>query len=374
MKSKTSGKFRQEKNGKWSIDTKILINDEWKHLKRTGYRTLSDAKADYENMLDEFKQKNSIKELTFDDIIEDYKKMREITVTETTMGCDDSIYHKHLTDFFGKKISACLNKSFVQRWYSEMVNNIKLSYDKKSKIRTRFKNILLFAYNNKYIDAPTFQDCDIILYPIKNTKAPKKEKEVWDNADETKFLHYVKKTNLKDYVMFALFFNLGARISEFLAIQGKSINFDKGKITINQQIICSDGGAKLTERLKTRESYRDVIVYKSLMILLKDYVEEFDVKDNDFLFYTYTKSKPISKTEFRRKLYRYCDLADVPKITPHSSRHQQAIKLASVCENIQQLEAAARLLGHSPSMFANTYANHQKDSIQESLVEKIYNA
>ena len=90
------------------------------------------------------------------------------------------------------------------------------------------------------------------------------------------------------------------------------------------------------------------------------------------IYFNKSKKKPISRTEIRRKLYHYCELAEVPKITPHAMRHLKAVKLASVVSTTMELESASRLLGHSPSMFANTYANHQKEEIQESLVEKTY--
>ena len=95
------------------------------------------------------------------------------------------------------------------------------------------------------------------------------------------------------------------------------------------------------------------------------------LKDEDFIFFETDKSMPIARTTFRRRLYKYCELAGIPKIVPHTSRHMQATKLASVCRNGEEIEAAARRLGHSPEMFMNTYARHATDEKEEELLRRL---
>ena len=77
-------------------------------------------------------------------------------------------------------------------------------------------------------------------------------------------------------------------------------------------------------------------------------------------------------TELRRKLYKYAEMADIRKANPHALRHNQAVKLATICDTTEKVEIAAKRLGHSPSMFMNTYANHTNDAKQEELLSILY--
>lgn len=371
MKTKTRGLFKQLSDGSWSIDTKVKVNGEYKHFAKRGYRTLSDAKADYDRALNQFIQKNShvYEVLFFDDVINEYKKMRAVTVNDTTLITDNSIYNVYLYPYFkGKLIKDVFNPTTMKDWYERLAKNRNYSENKKGKVITRTKDILKFAYNHKYIDAETFQDCDVIMYPIKSSKKPK-EKTIWTQEEEEKFLSVVKDTSLKDYIMFKTFFSLGARIGEFLAIQGKG--FDGNMITINQQIVYTEDGFNLTSKLKTYESYRQVLLDTTTSQLLKQYVKDFNIKDNDFLFYSFKKNEPVSKTTFRRKLNYYCSEANVPIITPHCARHRKAVQLSSVSLSMSDLEIAAKMLGHSPSMFVDTYANHNTEKEQNRLLSRL---
>lgn len=371
MKTKTRGTFKQLSDGTWSIDTKVKINGEFRHFAKRGYRTLSDAKADYERALNNFKQKNShtYEILFFDDLINEYKKMRAITVNDTTLVCDNSVYNVYLYPYFkGKLIKDVFTPSVIRDWYEMLVKNKNYSDNKKSKVITRVKDILKFAYNHKHIDASTYQDCDVIMYPIKTSVKPK-EKTIWTQDEEDRFLSVVKETSLKDYIMFLTFFSLGARIGEFLAIQGKG--FDGNMITINQQVVYTEKGFHLTSKLKTYESYRQVLLDKETSNLLKQYIQDFKIKDEDFIFHSFKKDEPLSKTSFRRKLYYYCERANVPMITPHSARHRKAVQLSSVSLSMSDLEIAAKMLGHSPSMFVNTYANHNTEKEQNRLLKRL---
>jgi len=47
---------------------------------------------------------------------------------------------------------------------------------------------------------------------------------------------------------------------------------------------------------------------------------------------------------------------------------------ASVCHTGEEIEAAARRLGHSPEMFMNTYARHSSDETENKLLERLCDA
>jgi len=359
----------------WSIDTKIKVNDEWKHLKRTGYPTLSAAKADFERVKKEFIEKNSfyVRATTFEDLFAEYQDMRKVQVDISTMEIDKGIFKCHLLPkFAGKPIKDVFKQESIKYWYLTLINDTKISNARKSKIITRMKDLLKFAYMHKYISPETYQECDVEIYQVKYSKKPLTERVIWTPEEEQAFLEAIKVDD-RDYLMFRLFLLCSPRLGEFLALQPNCFDYDKKKITIKQQIkyISGNGKAVLTDKLKTHDSYRTIIITNSIAEELKNYIDTLGIADNEFLFFGITKTMPMGRTTFKRKLYKYCDLANVRRINPHASRHNQAVKLAAVCQTGEEIESAARRLGHSVSVFLETYANHKNDETESSLLNKI---
>ena len=60
-----------------------------------------------------------------------------------------------------------LIKITFKKWYQDLVSDNRYSNGVKSKVISRIKDIIKFAYTHKYIDAIMFQDCDVCLYQIK---------------------------------------------------------------------------------------------------------------------------------------------------------------------------------------------------------------
>ncbi len=371
------GAFRQEKDKTWTIDTKVKVDGVFKHFQKKGYSTLSSAKADFETQKELFIKKHSVhhKTVLFEDLLDKYKEMRRFTVDVSTLGCDQSIYNVYFLPYFkGKLIKDCLTREEISQWYKAIIDSPKYSNNKKSKIITRMKDLLKFSYMHEYIDAPTYQSCDVNLYQVKYKKTAEVERVIWTPEEERDFILATKENHI-DYIMFKLFLTTSPRIGEFLGLQANCFDHRKRKITIKQQVKNISGkGAVLTDKLKTHDSYRTIILTEELANLLEEYIRDFDIKPNEFLFYAYDKASPLSRNSFRRKLYKYCDMARVRRINPHASRHIQATKLASVCHTGTEIEAAARRLGHSPDMFMNTYARHTNDKVENQLLERLWDA
>lgn len=379
MKTKTKGAFVQCSDGTWMIDTKVKVDDTFKHFKRTGYPTLSAAKADFETEKAKFIQSKKISKteiILFEDLLEEYKKMRKIIVNVSTYSnCDESIYNVYFLPYFsGKLLKDCINKTFINNWYHSLVDTPKYSNNKKSKVITRMKDLLKFSYMHKYIDADTYQDCDVCLYQVKYSKTPMNERVIWSENEEKAFWDTVK-VNERDYLMFRVFFSCSPRIGEFLGLQPNCFDYAKRKIIIKQQVQNIVGeGIVLTDKLKSHESYRSILLTQEMADMLQDYITTLGIKSNEYIFFGDTKSLPMARTTFRRKLYMYCSNAGVRKINPHATRHLQAVKLCRVAKNGEEIEAAAHRLGHTPEMFMNTYAKHTNDDTENKLIERMCDA
>lgn len=350
----------------WVIDTKVKVNGVYRHLKKSGYDSYHAAKADFENVKQEFIEKNSfeLKRDTFDNLFYEYEKMRAVNIDVSTLETDRGIFRNYFPKFLGKNIKECFTACSIREWYNSLIDNNRISNGHKSKVITRMKDLLKFAYYHKYIDAVTYQDCDIEIYQVKYTKKPKTERVIWTAEEEYAF-HKATKANSKDFLMFNLFLVCSARLAEFLGLMPSCIDFRNKKLHIKQQLKNIAGqGRVLTEKLKTHESYRTVALSDQMLNDLSEYIKLNNIKDNDFLF-------NISKNTFRRKLYHYCEVAGVRKINPHASRHMMAVKLSKVATTGDLIIAAAGILGHSPETFMNTYANHNNDEKQAELLSKV---
>lgn len=370
---KISG-IKQESDRTWSIDTKVSMpNGSKKHINKRGFNTYKDA-VEYLTNAKEQLENALYKKITFDDLIDEYRKMRRIRFNFSTCECDESVYNVYLFPYFkGMKINDVFNQRVIKEWYENLVSSKKYSENKKAKVVARLKDIIEFAWTHEYIDSTAHQQCNVVLYPISYTKKAKEERVVWTELEERAFLNTIKETNKRDYLYFVLLLNTGLRMGEFLGLQVKCFDAKNNKLTICQQVVNKRGsGWYLTDILKTHESYRNVIIPKWLTNLIVEHIRNFNLKDDDFLIFVRNKNTPMSRTEMRRKLYYYCELSGVRKANPHALRHNQAVKLASICDTTEKVEIAARRLGHSPSMFMDTYANHTNDEKQEELLNILY--
>ena len=375
-KRKSSG-FVKEENGLWSINTTVKIDGEFRHFKKRGYLSLSEAKADFERAKAEFVRNNSNKAeiMLYEDLIKDYDRARLLNVSEGTEYMTMSMCKVYLEPYFkGKLLKEFINKDTIKEWHSNLVDNPRLSVNRKNKVIGTFKDILKHAYANEYIDPKTYQSCDVRLIRVKNRVCEKKERVAWSMAELKLFLGAIPNKSI-DYVMFKLFFEISPRISEFLALMPKSFDRDRRRIKIEQQVSCSyenKGVQIVTDRLKTAGSYRTISLSKEMSEMLAKYIDDFNIKDNEFLFCGRDRNTPFAKTTFRRKLYAYCDKAGVRRINPHGARHTMAVLLSAVALTGEDIEVAAKRLGHSPEMFMNTYANHVSEEREDELLGKVF--
>ena len=309
----------------------------------------------------------------FDDLLAEYKKMRNSTVSHGTTIGDNSIYNVYLLPYFkGKKLKDVFIKEVINDWYHDIVDNPSYSANKKSKVITTMKNILKFAYMHEYLDAKAYQSCDVCLYQVKVSKKAQTERIVWTLEEEQAFIEATKE-NYVDYLMFSLFLASATRLGEFLGLQVNCFDYEKRKITIKQQVnVKSGSSATLTSRLKSEQSYRTIMLSQEVSNMLQEYIETLALKENHYLFFSCSgRNVPLSRTTFRRKLEKYCKLANVREINPHAARHSMACKLARVCKTGAEIEAAAKRLGHTPSVFLNTYAAHVDEELENELLRRM---
>lgn len=372
---KRKGTFCQYSNMTWGIDTKIKVGNEFKHLQKRGFSTLSEAKASFESVKEEFLKQSSFyfEPMGYKELKEEYLKTKKLLLTNSSLYTYKTAMSAHFDSFFkGKDLKHMFERTLIKKWHSKIIDIPTIDYRRKNVLIRIMKDLLKFTYNNEYIDPKTYQSCDVILVTMRNDYKKKTERPCWTLAELNKFLNAIPEDS-EDFLMFKLFFVCSPRISEFLALMPKCYDSRKKRISIEQQVLYENGKNKpqaLTDRLKTRDSYRKIAIPDDLADLLESYIVTFEVKDNEFLFCGKDRKTPLGKTTFRRKLLKYCKIAGVKELNPHGARHTMATILASVCVTGDDWESSAQRLGHSPQMFMNTYAKHNNEKTEEDLLKK----
>ena len=250
---KNKGAFVQYEDLTWGIDTRVKVDNEYKHFKKKGYPTLSSAKADFEKAKEDFIARNTKHHETmyYSDLADEYLKSRRLTVAQGTAYMNWSILNTYFKPYFDKKlIKDFINKETIKEWYYNLANNPKIGSNRKNKVIGVMKDFLKFAYMNEYIDPKIFQSCDIILVKVKALKSEKKERIAWNLDELNKFFSVIPQDS-SDYLMFKLFFTCAPRISEFLALMPKCYDSKKKRISIEQQVLYSYNQGK-NQQLTTR--------------------------------------------------------------------------------------------------------------------------
>ena len=175
------GIYKDEKRGTWYINTKVRVNDELRNVTIRGYISKRDADADYDRALAEWVKAHTkhCQVLFFRDLVDEVKKDRSTTVKRQTLRADDSVYSKYLLPSFGKElIENVFKKDTIAAWYNTFIADETISVKRKNKVITRFKDVLAYAYKHLYVDAPTYQICDVVLKHLRENVIQKKEKDI----------------------------------------------------------------------------------------------------------------------------------------------------------------------------------------------------
>ncbi len=359
-KKKTAG-IKKSSDRTYEIDKIMIIEGKRVHLRSSGYLSIAEAKDALPSLVEakrrEFARKSTDK--TFDALCEEYEDWRGANARTQTLLAVHYLIKKHiLPHFTGLRIGEALSMERVKAWYRLKLNSTEDSKARKNKVFSTMRDIIDRAWHWHYISSETHQDLEDLVAGVKVTGRAKQAKAVWTYEDEVKFLSAIPQDSI-DYPMFSLFCYLGCRLGEFLGLTWKAFDQEEGTISIFQQAIAGEGGATISEELKTDESYRVDHLDDNLKALLIRYRGTLNSSEGDeFIFPSPLGSKtPLSRTEFRRRFNRYIELSGVPKIVPHGVRHSKATMLASVCRTAEEVAVGANFLGHSASMFMGTYVS-----------------
>lgn len=205
-------------------------------------------------------------------------------------------------------------------------------------------------------------------------------REAITREQERKYLEFVKNdAHFKRYYegIFILF-KTGLRISEFVGLTIKNIDFTNHKIIVDHQLIRTSNMAYMIEAPKTESGVREIpmtpevedafrtIIKKRRKPKVEPMVEGY----SGFLYLDKNDMPMVAlhwEKYFQHILQKYNNIyrVQMPKVTPHVCRHTFCSNMAKSGMNPKSLQY---IMGHSDiSVTLNTYTHVKFEDAQEEM-------
>ena len=317
---------------------------------------------------------------------------------------------KRIQPIWGERKVESITRQDVLKYFDYIKNDLNYSRNLVRKNHTLLKLMFQNAFNNQMIPR------DILAtIPVKEVlpAAPTKLESERDGVERIKFFtqeqaqHFLSvlhdpniasnpkySTTNQSFNLFELMLRTGIRGGEAMGLCEDAIDLDKKQITIKRQFVKKDTvdmgsvdiygnitSGKLVERTKSDAGYRTLDVEDATLNLLK---RQIDRRDTMAMEFGYTWSNPDGllfmgeyTVQFNRKaqeqwvlkplcrvrswvqvtraMRKLCEIAELPKLTPHDLRHTFA---TIAIQAGVPLETVSKILGHSTySLTADTYTH-----------------
>lgn len=287
-----------------------------------------------------------------------------------------NIYYNRLTELHRLNVEDITERQ-LRTVYDKIKASSQSMYTKRA-TWSALGHALNYASLRKGIDEP-FRAYKLIK-PFSPTL---NKKQSWTAEEAHKFLNTIRELSLTAttekerqthyiyYVLFSYMYYMANRRGEVLALKVKKIDFEKGYVTIDENItnkLLPEERAKgLTYKTTDRKNHKAIIeaMPRAIEDILKEYIQSMKLKKNDYLFFG---KSPIPPQTIKHRMDAYIKLADVPRITPHQFRHTHAsIVFASGNSKIEDAYVVAQRLGHDVKytleVYGSLYKEREKDII-----------
>ncbi len=205
--------------------------------------------------------------------------------------------------------------------------------------------------------------------PAKGCKLPKADHSEMqtlplDKVDQ--FFAEAKRSGV--YEMYLLEIATGLRRGELLGLKWTDLDGQANTIHVRRQI-CRIDGVVTEGPLKTKNSYRKIVIPSDVMSVLKE-KEKNDAGFSEYVFPSAKTGGPISPDSVLHMLHRVLERAGLPKIRFHDLRHTFA---TMALQNGVDVKTLSNILGHFSAGFTlDTYA-HVTTNMQQDAADKVGN-
>lgn len=205
--------------------------------------------------------------------------------------------------------------------------------------------------------------------------APKfsyKEKHVWTAEEARRLLDAASDHEWGP--LFLVLLSTGVRRGECLGARWRDLDWQAGKLRIAQQVTSVKGQIVIGPP-KTAKARRSVTLAPSCLAALKEHrtkqlearLGATDWHDHDLIFCT-AYGKPIHPRNIGRTLDRLCQVAGVPRLSVHQTRHTHTTLLFQDGQNIKMI---SERLGHSSVGVTLEIYAHLAENAQDAAATAI---
>lgn len=315
------------------------------------YKTRPEAKDAEVEFLSKIKTTDEINNnIQFIDIYREWLLFKQSQVKSTTFYSVVKRCEHHILPYFKKYKLHSIKMNTINQW-KDNVFKLNITTGHKNTLIRTLKEILIYARDNYDYDTKIVSK--IQLYKVETVvNKTDAETNFWTFEEFSKFISVVD--NNYYYLIFNFLYYTGLRLGEMIALTWEDLNFNRKQIRINKTFTNKvlDGPYKITTP-KTSNSVRYVDLDDNLLSLMRKHYEDeskiCNFNEKMFLFGNISHTSP---TTIKRYLYKYIELANVKKITPHGFRHSHVSLLINLgCDS----RDVAERVGDTIQMIEKTY-------------------
>lgn len=277
-------------------------------------------------------------------------------------------YHKKekmYNQFFKNKFDKSLPK-ITKEILATFINDSNTTDKQKNEIIKQLRAFFNWCVDNEYL----------IINPIikiKQYKVPKGQMKYWVPDDLNKFFRFMETQDSysahRTLILVQICFSLGDRIGETRALTFGSFDTINNYVYIGHSINYDVKSNDYLSTTKTYHSQRQVDISPKLseeIIKYKQYLINlgYNIDDNSIIFSNHETNKPISDVKLRNDFYKYCKLANVPKIRLYDLRHTY---VATMMSEGKELYLFSPRIGHANySTTVNKYG-HLSNQVRKEV-------
>lgn len=286
------------------------------------------------------------------------------------------IYNRFIKDVFEQKRVSKINKENVNTF----LNDIDTTLKEKNEILKILKAFFNWCVKEDYL----------LVSPaskIKYFKIEKIEMKYWESEDIKKVLDileadinsndiFLRKRAWIIKILILIEISVGNRIGETRALTFS--NFSSNILSIRHSINYDRTSDDFLANTKTYQSQRDIFITNKLIENVKEYKSflinytEYDIEDDDLIFFNYSTNKPYSDVTLRKKFYYYCEKADVPKIRMYDLRHTYVALLMSEEKQLYQISSRIGHTNYSTTVNKYGHLSSKKRKEIAEITDKFY--
>lgn len=350
---------------RYRFKTYLGMDDSGKRVMvtRQGFKTYQEANIVYKKLRAKGTQGYSKpKQATVEQIwilwFDNYKKHAK----ESTAHKMEETYDNHIKTDFGNVYIDKIKPAKIQKW----INNLSTVLVKYRPAFNLLNNLINYAIALSYA---TINPTKRVIVPAKTSVKKRRDTKnnYYDSPEQVReFLNAAKKDSEIAYMYFKLLSSTGLRKSEALALKWDDIDFEKNVIHVTKTINVGFNNVELIAPPKTKESYRDVPLSKSLKADLMKHRSNI----YDFVFCK-TNGDHLNLATPAHWLQRiYKNNSNLKQITIHGFRHTFATLMLQPGTGNTPKDVQ-KILGHSTiDMTLNIYTHESKKG-QQNIIRSI---